>query len=77
MLDAFIKARPAILVRPDKAHEIRRHNVPRHRTFHYGLALLDWRRGLGLHQNPRRLAIRLSPPRVSRMAAPLLSRDRS
>ena len=49
MLDAFIKARPAILVRPDKAHEIRRHNVPRHRTFHYGLALLDWRRSLALH----------------------------
>ena len=65
MLDAFIKARPAILVRPDKAHEIRRHNVPRHRTIHYELALLDWRRSLALHLCPRSLAFRSRLPRPS------------
>ena len=44
-----------------KGHEIQRHNVPRHRTIRYELALLDWRRSLALHLFPRSLAFRSRP----------------
>jgi hypothetical protein len=49
-----------------KGHEIQRHNVPRHRTIHYELVLLDWRRSFALHLCPRSLAFRSRPPRLSR-----------
>jgi hypothetical protein len=53
-------------IQPHNGHEIRRHNVPRHRALQHELALLDWRRSLGLHLCPQSFAIRLRSPRRNR-----------